>query len=1038
MARTKISRNNFITGVLSLKAQANIDSEIYNFGLNICRNFAIKRLGGIYYRSGTKYVGRVTGQYSRLIEFMYSSGSSALIKITAQNPQIEIYSRLKSTFVNLPDGVEFTAQEIKELKWFISGIEFWFHVGKLTGRDNQKSGFYKIEARSDRPEEEFLFDISEKNDYSPGPVYPPSPKRYLRVELNEADNEGTFSPIYTKRDNDGNDILDEDYFKDSDVGMSITFKYVKQYENEQDTRSAGTYWTTWKILQLTESGRAYCRMDESTAIEGGFNENDFIAKEWMISAFDGGINGKGRLGDPEALEYFKGRLYLIKGGDLFVSRLSDDPLNFANGVNADDAFMVRMSEGNIGKAQWMSSFSRLIIGTSSGIYLSDGIVEPTSGGFKITAPEKISSIGVSFVKPVITSQSITFVGKDNISVYEIRIEGGQYILEQINAHSDELPRSGIRDLAWQQFPEPVLYCALNDGGLICCGYANTGFMRRWYEYNVGGKNAGVINVETTKEEGNDTVWLLTKRNGPTHILYSLEILDNFFDPVNQNEREQFFLDNAYIETLTINVQKTREGVDLYHEYENLGELRSIINTDLSKLIYMYMDDSDEERFYGPNELYAQDITFEEEFGPGRGKFTPVITANSENLYKDNYNGYPIFNEEYQLAALFETTIIIKDIYNLNKIYDDGIVHNLICIKFTEPVKDAPCLRFILSNFSCEIEGIGDIQFKIFFGKFEDRETIFLCDIDEMALIEGIIIKKPMEYMMKEGKIWAAPSPANQPRAILGELEIDESGGVIIKKNMKYPAQLNEIPGADGFNGPNYTLIKNEEDIIQLYWEKATIKNFNKVPEEYWIEEDIMIGARTEDNGQYDEMSDNHGKVMFYTTKIEASKIEHLIGQIIAITKDGYDNGKRYRLSEEDFDEGVLNLEREYIGFNIAIGIPYIGEFELTSLEGGSLLGASEGSATVSKNAVLTVYGSRGGQYAAEIPTADNGGESNIVELGYGWTDEIEVTQPLVTGTIKINLPTNKNNMIRKAYIRQNRSQNLAVLNMVQETSVSEG
>lgn len=56
MARVRINRNSFSGGVFSKKAQANSNAEIYNYGLDICRNMIIDPLGGAYKRQGTRHV----------------------------------------------------------------------------------------------------------------------------------------------------------------------------------------------------------------------------------------------------------------------------------------------------------------------------------------------------------------------------------------------------------------------------------------------------------------------------------------------------------------------------------------------------------------------------------------------------------------------------------------------------------------------------------------------------------------------------------------------------------------------------------------------------------------------------------------------------------------------------------------------------------------------------------------------------------------------------------------------------------------------
>jgi hypothetical protein len=79
MARIRVNRNSFAAGVLSKKAQANSSAEMYNYGLDVCRNMVIDPLGGAYKRQGTNYVTTIDSDKCRIIEFKFAPGKSCIV-----------------------------------------------------------------------------------------------------------------------------------------------------------------------------------------------------------------------------------------------------------------------------------------------------------------------------------------------------------------------------------------------------------------------------------------------------------------------------------------------------------------------------------------------------------------------------------------------------------------------------------------------------------------------------------------------------------------------------------------------------------------------------------------------------------------------------------------------------------------------------------------------------------------------------------------------------------------------------------------------
>jgi hypothetical protein len=966
---------------------------------------------------------------------------------------------------------------IESLQYFVFDKEFWFYIPPQATESS--SGFYRITATSDLPDATFEFSLNDvvgggddarPYSYSRGPMYSPSPKRYLNIVL---DNVGSgkikIFPVFPNQQT----YIDISFFKaNGDVGEWIVFKYIKR--TGDGTRNA-VYWVRSQITRVNVDGSADCDIEPASMIVNGFDNINFYASEWMMSAFDGGWGGLGRWKAPSTMTYFKGRLYLIKGGNIFVSRLGGDPYDFTMGVNADDAFSLRMSEGNIGEVQWAVSFSRLVIGTSDGVYLSDGVVTPTSEGFALSAPEKIHSIGVSKVRPVKTGRTITFVGKDNVSVFELSEELGQYVVDKINGHARTLARSGIVGIAWQQFPEPILHCNMTDGGYICCTYAETGFRRRWFEYNFGGRNTRVVNIAVTKESGADYVWLLVGRERGDDIFYTLETLLNFFDPTNQDKSEGYFLDCSVNKSAGFNIENIVGGDEIVFRCRGLDFLTGLIVSEWCPLMIFLvgvdgMAVEGGAKLFAPFNLYATGIDFNTE------TVLPVL-ANTE-IEKENLSlcGQPKIliseNPDTRVYSMFQTIIKINSIINVPLIVDGSVspIHTvqLVLAENTFDEREiSEIIPIILTNIGCRLEPTDDypegraLENTLFFAEIIDTQHMRLREYSiAQGLVSGIISPGTANELPNDySKLWIGRETVNEPpvqEIVFPTISLMASAGTF-NRGEQYNMMLDKVPGAIGYDEVIYKLYLLHENegtsTLEMDW-AGEVSDNQRINNEYTVR-GISILPYTRNNGVYDVNAHDRGKALLFINSFWRHKVEpgtgrvlesvlHLIGQTVAIVANGYDKGTpdtRFILTEDMFQgedpDRKLFLKKNQIATRVSIGLPYYAELETVSIEGGSMIGSSVGSIKVSKNAVVELQYSRGGLYSEEIPTVDNGGDTNLRDFRYGYTGKVGVVQPYVSIQEKVTLLTSKDNTKVKIYIRQQRAQNFDILNVTQDYTTSD-
>jgi hypothetical protein len=588
MARIRVNRNSFAAGVLSKKAQANSSAEMYNYGLDICRNMVIDPLGGAYKRQGTNYVTTIDSDKCRIIEFKFAPGKSCIVMFSESDITFFQYTvdKIKISKVEYEQGDELKYEDFVKMPYFILENKLYFYIARREA--GPKPGFWSIEQEVPvtSTDPDFKFTVINGIRFIPGPKYPMVPTRLLVVKWDK-ENDKYVLKLKTEEG-----IEDISSFSEKDVGRKISFKL----ENPPTSDNAGVYWPEVVINTVENGVITSATLTPASSDIKTDREDEFNVREWLISAFDGSDEYGGKLGNPDAMTLFQGRMYVGKDTYVFASKVDTSPLCFALGGNDEDGFVQRITSGNMGKILWMHPIEKLIVGTADGIYLignSAKYAEPIT--ISTFVANKIGTMGSNNLQAINAQDNIVFVGPDNKSVYELTItQEGSYVISRINRLSEDLVKSTIIDHTWQQSPRKIYWCVTNDGALVGCTYDREGSIRAWHDHVLGGRNTYVLQCETTADEGFDVLWLLVKREILGKLIISLEYMPPPFDPVSEDIFKQMYTDSAVTISNKYQIKNIiNSGVyyaNIEYGEEEFGALENYIDTHRGDLIIVMNED----------------------------------------------------------------------------------------------------------------------------------------------------------------------------------------------------------------------------------------------------------------------------------------------------------------------------------------------------------------------------------------------------------------------------------------------------------------
>jgi hypothetical protein len=228
---------------------------------------------------------------------------------------------------------------------------------------------------------------------------------------------------------------------------------------------------------------------------------------------------------------------------LFGSSVND-LFNF-RATGLDDgalSFSLASTRGN--SVQWMMPTARgIIAGTSGEEWLVDG------GDIGIT-PSNVtarlqSHFGSEAIMPLPLDSAHIFVRRGGAALCEYTFEWGSQNYEGVDLSElvKHITGVGVRAIAFSRNPEPVLWCVMNDGGLLTVTYNRQQQVIGWAKHSTAGTFEAVTVIEGRTSQA-DEAWFIVLRNSRRR----LERLDSAFWAALYTADPLVHLDAAVVKT----------------------------------------------------------------------------------------------------------------------------------------------------------------------------------------------------------------------------------------------------------------------------------------------------------------------------------------------------------------------------------------------------------------------------------------------------------------------------------------------------------
>ncbi len=495
----------FNIGEISELMSGRVDTEEYKGACKILKNFIPSVQGPVFRRGGTRFVAQTKyhDKKSRLFSFQFSAEQSYLLEFGDKYVRV-FYHRnpiIDENEAPVEIAMPYTHNDLDKLYFSQSG-----DVVYIAHPDFPLRTVTRYSQTDWRTQEVQMTD---------GPYLP-----VHTGDISLTPSATTGSITITASD---------DVFVASDVGRHVR---IMQPNNPNVQCGAA------KITGFKDARNV------SATVFGDFPFlNTTASKSWRLGVFSK------TTGYPAVVSFFEQRLVLGKGNGVYGSKIGQyeifSPTSANAAVTSEYGYGYELSSDQINDVCWLSSGRVLAIGTVG----ADFTLETVGGEGSIPMSVKVqrhSTFGSETVAPVKVGGTTLFVQhygrKLRAFMYDSNSDG--YVARDLTTLASHITYGGIKEMALQQEPVPVIWCALKNGSLAGLTYEEAESVEAWHSHELSGAFVESIVTLPSENGGNDELFLLVRRNINGEIKRYIEVMETGIEENAEDSQECFFVDSG--------------------------------------------------------------------------------------------------------------------------------------------------------------------------------------------------------------------------------------------------------------------------------------------------------------------------------------------------------------------------------------------------------------------------------------------------------------------------------------------------------------
>jgi hypothetical protein len=256
-----------------------------------------------------------------------------------------------------------------------------------------------------------------------------------------------------------------------------------------------------------------------------------------------------RRGYPSQVKLHESRLILAgtlaKPQTVWGSRVDDFEEFGGGGTNADDAFSVTIFTGNQEPIRWLSAQRVLLVGLGDSVRALIGEADKTLQPGRIRAPRQAGK-GSADLQPIEADDFTLYpqAGSRILRGLQNDYERGVYSASDLTIEAEHLTSGGIRQIAFKQNRESIVYVVTGSGRLACMVMEPNQAVKGWFTIETQGTIESVAVLPTNSEE--DEVYLAVAReiNGEAMRYIERFVVGQYRVQDDEEKDNLFFVDSG--------------------------------------------------------------------------------------------------------------------------------------------------------------------------------------------------------------------------------------------------------------------------------------------------------------------------------------------------------------------------------------------------------------------------------------------------------------------------------------------------------------
>lgn len=238
-------------------------------------------------------------------------------------------------------------------------------------------------------------------------------------------------------------------------------------------------------------------------------------------------------GWPTDVTFFRGRLCYAKGRELFLSVVGDyDDFSRKDGpdVTKETGIVLKLASDRLDLIRWIVPSAALLVGTAR-----NEIAVREQTDTQVFAADNATSVqqteyGSRLLKPLRVGNAVLFVQRAGRKLRELVFDytSDRYKADDLTVLSEHIVDTGVADMAFQQEPDNIVWCALTDGTVAALTYNRERGVIAWVPHVIGGPDAFVetVAVIAAPDGRRDDVWFVVRRTINGNAVRYVEYLED--------------------------------------------------------------------------------------------------------------------------------------------------------------------------------------------------------------------------------------------------------------------------------------------------------------------------------------------------------------------------------------------------------------------------------------------------------------------------------------------------------------------------------